>query len=304
MDKRPRPVPHAELERRIRELIELKGGGDNEDLVADLVEQALKLLHDVEDRGDVRVIQTAVRELRYAFKLFAPYAGRRKVTIFGSARTAADGVYRMSGIAPNYNTTDKYELRFARPGAGPTTALLGRAQSQFTNGLQRISDIVVLSGSNLVNLDLPIDPNGVVYNSMSRAPIPGAALTLVQANGGVALPSSCFYDTAQQNQVTLADGYYGDRVKMAHAFAELLNVEAKGLQADGIEVVGPTDHTIFKSIYFFDPNGHRLELAADVATPKMQKDLDEVKWAMLDEWARTKRAPKHAAWMHDAEFKH
>ena len=95
----------------------------------------------------------------------------------------------MSGIEPNYNTTDKYELRFTRPGAGPNSALLGRAHSQFTNGLQRISDIVVLSGSNLVNLDLPIDPNGVVYNSMSRAPIPGAALTLVQANGGVALPS-------------------------------------------------------------------------------------------------------------------
>ena len=48
---------------------------------------ALKLLTDVEDRGDVRVIQTAIRELRYAFKLFAPYANVRKVTIFGSART-------------------------------------------------------------------------------------------------------------------------------------------------------------------------------------------------------------------------
>ena len=84
---------------------------------------------------------------------------------------------------------------------------------------------------------------------------------------------------------------------------ELDQVKAR-LQADGIEVVGPTDHTIFKSIYFFDPNGHRLELAADTATPKMQKDLDEVKWAMLEEWARTKRAPKHAAWMHDTEFKH
>jgi uncharacterized protein (TIGR00730 family) len=36
----------------------------------------------------VRVIQTAIRELRYAFKLFAPYADKRKVTIFGSARTA------------------------------------------------------------------------------------------------------------------------------------------------------------------------------------------------------------------------
>ncbi len=72
----------------------------------------------------------------------------------------------------------------------------------------------------------------------------------------------------------------------------------KRLQADGIDVVGITDHTIFKSIYFFDPNGHRLELSVDTATPEMNAKLDEVKWAMLDEWSRTKRAPKHAAWMH------
>ena len=75
------------------------------------------------------------------------------------------------------------------------------------------------------------------------------------------------------------------------------------LQAAGIEVVGVTDHTIFKSIYFFDPNGHRVELAADVGTPEMYARLDEVKWDMLDEWSRTKKAPKHAAWMHDREFK-
>jgi catechol 2,3-dioxygenase-like lactoylglutathione lyase family enzyme len=79
---------------------------------------------------------------------------------------------------------------------------------------------------------------------------------------------------------------------------ELLAAKAK-LQAAGIDVVGPTEHTIFKSIYFFDPNGHRLELAVDTATPEMNKKLDDVKWAMLDEWSRTKKAPQHAAWMHE-----
>ncbi len=82
---------------------------------------------------------------------------------------------------------------------------------------------------------------------------------------------------------------------------ELLATQAR-LQAAGIEVLGPTDHTLFKSIYFFDPNGHRLELAADTTTPEMARKLDDVKWAMLDEWAHTKRAPKHAAWMHEKEF--
>ena len=72
------------------------------------------------------------------------------------------------------------------------------------------------------------------------------------------------------------------------------------LQAGGIDVLGPTDHTIFKSIYFFDPNGHRLELAANTASAEMMSKLDQVKYAMLDEWSKTKRAPKHAAWMHQS----
>ncbi len=78
----------------------------------------------------------------------------------------------------------------------------------------------------------------------------------------------------------------------------LLATKAK-LEAAGIEVLGPTNHTIFKSIYFFDPNGHRLELAVDTATPEMMQKLDAVKRDMLEEWNQTKKAPKHAAWMHD-----
>src|SRR5689334_9163112 len=87
MMKAEKPPVDLELRRRIQELIEYKGGGFNQESVIDIIESALKILHDVEDSGDVRVIQTAIRELRYAFKLFAPYAGSRKVTIFGSART-------------------------------------------------------------------------------------------------------------------------------------------------------------------------------------------------------------------------
>jgi hypothetical protein len=79
-----------ELKRRIEELIAFRGGGHNEENVADIIENSLKLLKDVEDTGDVRVIQTALRELRYAFKLFAPYSHIRKVTMFGSARTQSN----------------------------------------------------------------------------------------------------------------------------------------------------------------------------------------------------------------------
>ena len=83
---------------------------------------------------------------------------------------------------------------------------------------------------------------------------------------------------------------------------EVLEAAKKRLQDAGIEVIGATDHTIFKSIYFYDPNGHRLELAANTGTPDMYKRLDDVKWEMIEEWSKTKRAPKHAAWMHEKEF--
>ena len=74
------------------------------------------------------------------------------------------------------------------------------------------------------------------------------------------------------------------------------------LEANGVEVLGTTDHTIFKSIYFRDPDGHRLELAVNTGTPEMYRKLDEVKDEMIQEWSRTKREPKHAAWMHEKEF--
>jgi len=80
---------------------------------------------------------------------------------------------------------------------------------------------------------------------------------------------------------------------------ETLLTTKERLQSAGISVIGPVNHTLFHSIYFFDPNGHRVELAAEVGTREMYQKLDAVKWDMLDEWSQTKRAPRHAAWMHD-----
>lgn len=75
------------------------------------------------------------------------------------------------------------------------------------------------------------------------------------------------------------------------------------LEANGVEVLGVTDHSVFHSIYFFDPNGHRLELAApDEQEANKLKRLDKVKWDMLEEWSLTKKAPRHADWMHKKEF--
>ena len=79
---------------------------------------------------------------------------------------------------------------------------------------------------------------------------------------------------------------------------ELLGAKAH-LESLDIEVIGPTNHGIFKSIYFFDPNGHRLELACNIGTPDELSELKRVAVPMLQEWSKTKQAPQHAAWLHE-----
>ncbi|MEP6342837.1 MAG: VOC family protein [Maricaulaceae bacterium] len=79
---------------------------------------------------------------------------------------------------------------------------------------------------------------------------------------------------------------------------ELLAAKMR-LEAAGLDVIGPTHHGIFKSIYFFDPNGHRLELAADIHTAEQMTQLKTVAPDMLKEWSETKKAPRHAAWLHE-----
>lgn len=82
-----------------------------------------------------------------------------------------------------------------------------------------------------------------------------------------------------------------------NSLEELLAAKTE-LESKGVDVLGPVDHTIFKSIYFFDPNGHRLELAANTGTPEQYKKLHNVAQLMIDDWAETKVAPSHADWLH------
>lgn len=83
---------------------------------------------------------------------------------------------------------------------------------------------------------------------------------------------------------------------------EALLAAKEKLEGLGLAVLGPVNHELFHSIYFHDPLGHRLELAADTATPAMLKELRDVAPVMIEEWSRTKRAVKHAAWLHEKEL--
>jgi len=134
-----------------------------------------------------------------------------------SMLTDVDGFYRFSNVTPNYTAGETYSLVFSAPGAVATTALLGTTDSDFTDGLQRIDEIDVQEGSNLLALNMPVDPNGVIYDSVVRAPIAGATATLVDVRNGLAVSEDCFDDPNQQDQVTIGNGYYKFDLNFADA---------------------------------------------------------------------------------------
>jgi uncharacterized protein (TIGR00730 family) len=81
------PPPFRKLQAKTRELIAMQGSHPDADLIEDIIMTGLKLIRDGAPRNELRILQAAVRELRYAFKIYRGYADRRKLTVFGSART-------------------------------------------------------------------------------------------------------------------------------------------------------------------------------------------------------------------------
>src|SRR5262245_63434120 len=76
--------------RLIAELLEIEGiPPERRGFFQQLLTTVLKLHEDGEGTGDLKITNTALKELRYAYKVFAPYASVRKVTVFGSARAAS-----------------------------------------------------------------------------------------------------------------------------------------------------------------------------------------------------------------------
>jgi len=81
---------------------------DNRDLIRQLIVTALKTENSQLDRKDVKILSRAFRELRYGFRIFKDYRTRRKVTIFGSARTPKDN--------PEYKQAFQFAKKMAKEG--------------------------------------------------------------------------------------------------------------------------------------------------------------------------------------------
>ena len=110
-------------------------------------------------------------------------------TLIATTTTDADGNYEFTDLPAGGD----YMVKFRHPDTGVV--------------FEMIDGIQLAVASTLPDQNLPIDPSGVVYDSVTRAPVAGATATLVDRNGNP-LPVDCYLDPSQRNQVTGETGEY------------------------------------------------------------------------------------------------
>ncbi len=121
-----------DLEKKVVDWLEWGKGAPNEDLMAEIVQSVLKLAKDEASRGDLKILSRSLKELRYAFKIFAPYRSVRKVSIFGSTRVGEDDPYYHAASSLGHRLVDEGMMVITGAGTGIMQAGhegAGRAQS-------------------------------------------------------------------------------------------------------------------------------------------------------------------------------
>src|SRR5512138_130180 len=78
------------IDEAIDRLISDVGGVEQPDLVREMILAAIKAGQEGMDRADLKLMNSTLKEMRFTGKVFGPYRGVRKVTVFGSARTLPD----------------------------------------------------------------------------------------------------------------------------------------------------------------------------------------------------------------------
>jgi len=113
------PSIDAQIDQLVADVVASTDGlTTNADLVREIIISALKVVKDRSNRGDVRMMNTALKELRYSSLVFQPFAQTKKVAVYGSARTDPED--------PNYQMAEEFGRRLADDhdylvitGAGP-----------------------------------------------------------------------------------------------------------------------------------------------------------------------------------------
>jgi uncharacterized protein (TIGR00730 family) len=150
-----------DLDRLIEELVESAareyGHADGSESVRQIVVTALRLLRDGADESDVRLLSSALKELRHSFRVFAPYEQQRKVAVFGSARTQPGTPEWRQAFSFAERITEQGWMVITGAGGGIMAAAQGGAGREASFGVnirlpfeQRANEVIA-GDSKLVN---------------------------------------------------------------------------------------------------------------------------------------------------------
>jgi uncharacterized protein (TIGR00730 family) len=115
--RRPYTTGDAALDEKIALLVSESGANSNADLVQEMITTAVRLTRDSAERGEMKLVNAALKEFAYSFRVFKKWQSYRKISIFGSARSTPD--------EPVYEYTRRFAEAMAErnwmviTGAGP-----------------------------------------------------------------------------------------------------------------------------------------------------------------------------------------
>ena len=145
-EQRPRYRPgDDELDGRVEELLAHAGIEANHDLAFELLTSVLRMGKEGLSRGDLKIANSTLKEMRYAFHVFDPYRSVRKLAIFGSARTGIDEPAYGAARAVGRAIADEGWMVITGGGPGIMTAGIEGAGTE---------------NSFAVNIVLPFEPAG------------------------------------------------------------------------------------------------------------------------------------------------
>ena len=110
-------VSLAGIEAQVVEWLKSQSGRGSEQLIGEMLRTILKLGQEDASRGDLKILNRTLKELRHAFKIFAPHIAIRKVSIFGSTRVAESDPYYLAAKELGHRLADEGFMVIT--GAGP-----------------------------------------------------------------------------------------------------------------------------------------------------------------------------------------
>lgn len=162
----------------------------------------------------------------------------RNGVVVATTRTDASGNYRFDGLLSGAG----YSIQFRNPDNNVVYRVIG--------------NVTLANNTTVTDQNLPIDPSGVVYDSITRAPVRNAIVSLLGANGAP-LPTVCFMSASQQGQSSDSAGAY--RFDIIPGASPLCPV---GETTYTISIVPPSGYSAPSSVLpaevgAFDPTGMR-----------------------------------------------